>query len=273
MIIVAALLFMLPALRLPYIDSNTDSYFRSTMAKAASAYGICRIVNASVSVVKESHLQIEPGGFGVSLAIGQVLDPLDDLAERASDVLVTSIASLGIQQISYEISVALAPPIIGGLLIILLILSQIKHRRARSVSSLMSRIIVVFVVARLCLPFSALVSGYLQDRFFNPQIAEAKAAISLSSPDPEILKTEFSSTVATMTKNMGQIVENLLKLSWLYAGIFFVQVILLPILMFWGLVKIVNSLFGLNVPYIIRHAELLPEAQRQMPGAGGSEGA
>ena len=39
------------------------------------------------------------------------------------------------------------------------------------------------------------------------------------------------------------IVENLLKLTFLYVGIFVVQVLVLPLLIFWVLVKIIHSLF------------------------------
>lgn len=73
------------------------------MTKAGVAYGVCRVVNASVSAIKESQIQIEPAGLGVSLAVGQVLDSLDDMTERASDILVTAIVSLGIQKIVYEL--------------------------------------------------------------------------------------------------------------------------------------------------------------------------
>ena len=120
LLVAAVVLLMLPGLKLPYIDENTDTYFSDSMTKAGVAYGVCRVVNASVSAIKESQIQIEPAGLGVSLAAGQVLDPLDDMTERASDILVTAIVSLGIQKIAYELCVAFVPSLIGFAIIVLL---------------------------------------------------------------------------------------------------------------------------------------------------------
>jgi hypothetical protein len=44
-------------------------------------------------------------------------------------------------------------------------------------------------------------------------------------------------------KNKGVIVENLLRLTFLYLGVFVIQVLVLPLLIFWFLMRIVNSLF------------------------------
>ena len=43
--------------------------------------------------------------------------------------------------------------------------------------------------------------------------------------------------------NVGTIVDNLLKLTFLYVGIFLIQVILLPLGIFWLLVKTANALY------------------------------
>lgn len=105
LILVAAFtLFMLPGLRIPLLDQKANAYFSETITQAGIAYGVCRVVNASVSVVKESQLQIEPAGIGVSLAAGQVLDPLDDMTERVSDILITAIISLGMLRVQNSLS-------------------------------------------------------------------------------------------------------------------------------------------------------------------------
>ena len=149
----AAVLFMLPGLKLPYIDKNTDSYFSDSMTKAGVAYGVCRVINASVSAIKESHIQIEPAGLGVSLAAGQVLDPLDDMTERASDILVTAIVSLGIQKIAYELCVAFVPALIGFAIIVLFGISFVKGDRAAKLKGLVISSIILLAVARFsCRP-------------------------------------------------------------------------------------------------------------------------
>ncbi len=54
---------------------------------------------------------------------------------------------------------------------------------------------------------------------------------------------DFKKAVAITIENRDIIVENLLRLTFLYVGIFVIQVLVLPLLIFWVLVRIVNSLF------------------------------
>jgi len=279
-VIVATALLLFPGIRLPYFDKNTDAYFNSAITEAGEAYAVCRVVNASVSVVKESDLEIEPAGLGVSLALGQIVDPIYDLTERSSDVFITSIVSLGVQKIAYEISVQFAPPVIGILLISILILSYVKHRRAKILVNFTMRLMILVFLARFCLPASSLVNSFLQDKYFAPQVKEAKNAISINSPELEKLKvftmpqadgvygtlkngfniiesksSELAGALAALVKNMNQIVNNLLRLTALYVTIFVVQVILLPISTYWCLAKITNALFGTKIPNLIRHSQ------------------
>ena len=68
-VVVAILLFFSSGLKLPVLDTMTDAYFREAITKAGVAYATCRVINASVSIIKDSSLQLEPAGVGVSLAL------------------------------------------------------------------------------------------------------------------------------------------------------------------------------------------------------------
>ncbi len=282
LLIAAALtLFSLPGLRLPYVDKQADAYFSDAMSKAGVAYGVCRVVNASVSVIKESQIQIEPGGLGVALAVGQVLDPLDDMTERASDILITAIVSLGIQKIAYELCVAFSPALIGMLIMAWVAVSFFKGERAAALRTVMLKSIIIIAVARLCLPTSSIVNSYLNDYYFSPEITQARDELSASSPEMERLKdmsmpevdgvlgtirngfgfvgektSDLGAALQAMIQNMGSMVSNLLKLSYLYAALFIIQVILLPIGAFWLLVRIINAFWGTNIPYFLKHDDL-----------------
>ncbi|NLD36089.1 MAG: hypothetical protein GX654_04390 [Desulfatiglans sp.] len=283
LIVAAFVLLILPGFKLPYLDKTTDTYFSESMAKAGLAYGVCRVVNASVSVIKESQIQIEPAGLGVSLAAGQVLDPLDDLTERASDILITAIVSLGIQKIAYELCVAFMPPIAGFIIIIFVVTSFFKGERASAIKGILLKSIILLAVARLCLPASSIINLYLNESYFSPQIIKARDELTIMSPEMERLKdmsmpeidgvigtikngfdfvgrktSDMGAALKTMINNMGSMVANLLRLSYLYVAVFIMQVILLPLGTFWLLARIINVLFGIGVPYILKH----PAAQQ-----------
>lgn len=267
LVVIALMLFMRPGLKLPYLDHKADTYFSGTITKAGLTYSVCRVVNASVSVIKESQVQIEPAGLGVSLAAGQVLDPLDDMTERASDILVTAIVSLGIQKIAYELSVAFAPVLMAFVMV-----NFSKSVRAKTIREIILKSMVLIAAGRLCLPTASIISTYLNENYFSPEITKVKDELAMGSPVMERLKdmrmpeidgvlgtvkngfnfvgektSDLKTALKEMIQNMENMISNLLKLSYLYVALFVIQVILLPVGIFCFLLRITNTLFGTNM--------------------------
>jgi hypothetical protein len=87
-----------------FVDASATQYVNDGLVRAGSAFALARTFNAIVSVFRESQLQLEPGGVGVSLAVGAALDPVNDLVERFSWVMLVSLTSLGVQKFLIEIT-------------------------------------------------------------------------------------------------------------------------------------------------------------------------
>ncbi|HBI15060.1 MAG TPA: hypothetical protein DDY20_06040 [Desulfobulbaceae bacterium] len=278
-LLAALLLLFSSGLKVPVLDAATDAYFREAITKAGVTYATCRVINASVSVVKDSSLQLEPAGVGLSLAVGQSLDPIDDMTERLSDVLVTAITSLGVQKLAYEMSVSLAPPLLSVLLLAVSLLIWFEKKRLTLLHRAMTQFILLLVVARFCLPVSALANEYLQKHFFADRIAASTKELAVGTAEldkladvslPEIdgvlgtiensalfLKrksAEFKNVLVVTVTNAGDIIENLLELTFLYVGIFLIQVVILPLLSFWILVKTAATLFPASFPVVVRNS-------------------
>lgn len=265
-VVIAILLFISSGLRLPALDTATDAFFSEAITKAGVAYATCRAINASVSIVKGSSLQLEPAGVGLSLAAGQALDPIDDMTERLSDVLVMAITSLGVQKLAYEISVSLAPPILSFFLFVLSILSWFENDRLKSFQKSITRFALLILIARFCLPMSSIANEFIDKNFFANQISDASKELTLGFAELDKLKDfslpqieglfgtienstsflkrksiEFNNALLMTARNMGSIIENLLKLTFLYVGMFLIQVVMLPLISFCFLVKIIKA--------------------------------
>ena len=92
---------------------------------------------------------------------------------------------------------------------------------------------------------------------FNPQestgfFSAIKNGASLAMEKTNQLKNALSKTM----DNASIYIENLLKLTFLYVGLFVVQVILLPIGSFWLLIKLANSIFEKDMPVILSHKDM-----------------
>lgn len=89
--------------------------------------------------------------------------------------------------------------------------------------------------------------------FSLPEIDGVVGTIKNSASFIKQKTIEFKNVLVYIVSNTGDIIKNLLKLTFLYVGIFLIQVILLPLLSFWFLVKTFNTLFGTNVPASLHH--------------------
>lgn len=281
-IIFAILLTLFSGLRLPLIDTKADNYFHEAITEAGISYATCRAINSSVSIIQNSDIDLSPAGIGMSLAVGRVLDPINDMTERLSNVLVTAITSLGIQKMTYDISISLAPYLLAICLFILSIVMWFNNVQIITFQQWIVKIILVVIVARFCLPLSALANNFVNEHYFTSQISETEKNLELESPKLDIAKNlsmpkssgflgiikysassikqkaiEFKDALNNILTSTGNIIENLLKLTILYVEMFLTQIIILPLLSFWLFVKLAKILFQVKIPLILRHPKLL----------------
>lgn len=266
-IVLSIFLFFSSGIQIPVLDSVAQSYFKDSITKAGVSYGVCRLINGTVSVIQESSVQLEPAGIGMSLAVGQIVDPINDMVERLSDILVLSIASLGVQEIVYQISIVLAPPLLSGFLLLLCLSLWLGNEKFPGFTKKVLNLLLIVSIARFCLPLSSAANEFLHINFFEDRIVEANASLTDTTVElntlkevelPEfhgVLKTlensasylknksvDFKNAVKIIVENKVLIVENLLKLTFLYLGVFVIQILVLPVLIFWFLMRLVRLL-------------------------------
>ncbi|MFT4675982.1 MAG: hypothetical protein ACI9K8_001727 [Reinekea sp.] len=97
---------------LPYWDAQAQAYLSDTITSNAILFGVVRALNAIVSVVQSAQV-----GVGVaSLGIGEIFDPVNDLIERFSGLLLITLTALGIQQVILLFTTSLAVKAVVSLL-------------------------------------------------------------------------------------------------------------------------------------------------------------
>jgi hypothetical protein len=96
------------------LDNLAQKDIDSSLKRALVSFGSARALNAIISVMQGTEISIEPMGVGMTLAPGEALDPVNDLIERFSMVMLASSTSIGIQKIFLQIS---SWPLFSGLYI------------------------------------------------------------------------------------------------------------------------------------------------------------
>jgi len=152
------------------VDTKSIAYVDQSLKNAGTAFLLARGFNAVVSVFQESEVQLEPGGMGVSLALGQALDPINDLVERFSWVMLASLTSLGIQRFLIEITPFVSIQILfSAALCFLLAGLWLPRRPGFNVSQVGLTLLFLSILLRFAVPAMAFLNhqvyvAFLEDR-------------------------------------------------------------------------------------------------------------
>jgi hypothetical protein len=94
---IAALAIALAIAWLGPMDAGASGHAQAGLKRALATFAAARALNAAISVVKGTELAVTPAGIGVTLAPGQVLDPVDDIVEQFSALMLAASVAFGIE--------------------------------------------------------------------------------------------------------------------------------------------------------------------------------
>lgn len=160
------------------VDALGRDYTEAGLARALLTFGVARGLNGVISVAQGTEVAIEPVGIGVVLAPGQILDPINDLVERFSWIMLASATSLGMQKMLLEI---MAWPgltlLLGALLAAALILLWWPRPRQDGVARAIYRLALVLLILRFAIPSIAIANELLYTVFLEPQYSASRAQL------------------------------------------------------------------------------------------------
>lgn len=173
--VVLALAAVLVALALSgAADRRGEVQVEAGFQRALVAFALARALNGVISVVQGTEVAVQPAGVGVNFAPGQVLDPVNDLVERFSWVMLASTTSLGIQRLLMEILAWPGVSVLLAALAVLLVgaLWQSKGWLAQRRGWLL-RVGMFVAVVRFIVPALAIAGEAIHHAFIEPRYAEA----------------------------------------------------------------------------------------------------
>jgi hypothetical protein len=147
-------------------DASGADYVDASFKRALVAFALARTANAIISVIQGSELDVAPAGVGMTIAIGEALDPLNDMVERFSWIMLLSLVSLGVQKILLEMVpwFSLYLVLVPALLVLLAGIWWPWGNRRLAVR-LGSRLLLLALLLRFCVPVTAWCNDQLYNRF------------------------------------------------------------------------------------------------------------
>lgn len=242
------------------IDETSQQQADAALTNALITFAVSRTLNGVISVAQGTELALEPGGVGVVLTLGQVLDPINDLVERFSTIMLIATSSIGLQNILLNISewwgLTLALSIAAIATLACLWLPKLQQPRLQQIAI---RAFLLALFLRFAIPGLVMASTLVFDAFLAEEQIIATQALETTRDQIEALNEEAEqiTTDDTVVGRLGSIfgesldainpktrleslkarvsqsVEHIINL----IVIFMMQTVLLPIAFLWLLTQ------------------------------------
>jgi hypothetical protein len=245
------------------VDDTGRRYSDEAFKNALVTFAVSRTLNGVISVAQGTELALEPGGVGVILTLGQVLDPINDLVERFSTVMLVATSSIGLQSVLLRISawwgLTLALTLASGF--VLLALWWPKFGATR----IAIRILLIALFLRFAVPTLVIMTTLIFNQFLAEDQVAATAALESTRDQieeineqtnvPEIEGQSFidqlnsafdrslesinlSQQLDELSERVSNSAEQIIDL----IVIFILQTILLPLGFLWIVIRLLKSI-------------------------------
>lgn len=176
----AALLIMLALTGA--VDRLGSHNTEQALVRALATYALARALNGVISVAQGTEVAIEPAGVGLTLTPGEILDPINDLVERFSWVMLVSSASLGVLDVLLSISAWLWLSLAMALVLLALIFVQWRSSMTSlTVITVVKKLAIMLIILRFAAPLVAIANDLIYQEFLAPRYESAIAGLEMTT--------------------------------------------------------------------------------------------
>ncbi len=253
------------------IDEQAIEQVDDSIKRALTAFALARATNAAISVIQESAVAVSPAGVGLNLALGQAFDPLNDLVERFSWVMLVALTALGVQRFLIEISPWLGMEILGSLALLLWLAGLwLKNMLRVDLVDCGKKLLLLALVVRFAVPFATMLNQTVYRQFLAPRYAAASDSITSGTRELRELQAvpvqlengeSWWSKLGSRLEQLEQALDFTRLGNWLEQRsahlidsflslliVFVLNTVLLPIGFLWGILRLFRALAGATFP-------------------------
>jgi hypothetical protein len=161
----------------PKLDKPAMEYVDAGMKNALVSFATARALNAAISLVQGTQVSLSLG-VGVTVSIGEVLDPINDLVENFSELMLLAAIAFGIEKFLLMLGqYYLIKWILTALVVAWVILTFSGNRQYRWLNGL----IVMLLLVRFAVPVATLGSDVIYAQFLDQQYQQNQQALDSAS--------------------------------------------------------------------------------------------
>ncbi len=259
------LLVLIVLAHVPVVDELAESYTEQGIKRTLVTYAVSRGLNGVISVAQGTELALAPAGVGVTLTPGEILDPINDLVERFSWVVLASGTSLGIQRLFLEMSASRSLSVLFSLSAFVVILLIWFYRPVEPEKAKYARyaikLFLLLALFRFSVPVIAVINEALYLHFLQPQYQQAQLEIEGTTEKIQVINQaevmpntekknilekaedwlnqaqtslDVSRRIEALKTAASEMSEQLINM----IVVFVIQTIIFPLVFLWGVIKL-----------------------------------
>ncbi len=194
-------------------DDTSDDYADEAFTRALVTFAVARGLNGVISVAQGTEVAVEPGGVGVNFSVGQILDPINDLVEQFSSVMLVASASLGLQNILLNMTGWWGVSALLALAALSLVLATWWPGGVKSATRVfVVRVFLVAAFLRFALPVLIIGTHLVFAAFLEEEHDAATAVLEATSTEIEDFNDQGAAPVedpdATILDKLGGMIDS-----------------------------------------------------------------
>lgn len=248
------------------VDGAGEHYAEKAFTRALVTFAVSRTLNGAISVAQGTEVAVEPAGVGVIFSVGQILDPINDLVERFSAVMLVATSSLGLQNVLLDITAWWGMDLLlvaaAGFLLVAL---WWRGTAGGKVQNVAIRAFLIALFLRFAIPMLVVGTNLVFDTFLAAEQTAATEALEETSTEIEEISEEAGRPPPedqSLIDQLGSMIDDSLESMNVSARlerlreqvanasehiinlivIFVFQTVILPLVILWLLVQILKSL-------------------------------
>ena len=252
------------------VDRAAEDDFESLFHRALITFALARTLNGVISAVQGTELALQPAGVGVTLTPGEILDPVNDLIERFSWIMLGASLSLGVQQVLLDIGQWWGTRVVVALLALAWLFVRIWKRDSNMLEQTLVRALIIALFLRFAVPLALIANEAVYHQFLETRYVESTQVIEAAGAEIEAVnrpvvedESEEESSffdslgkaldstretlnlkerVEVIKERATELIENLIQLS----VVFILQTGILPLVFLWLLIQLMKRAFVLS---------------------------
>jgi hypothetical protein len=255
------------------VDRFAEQKYEALFQRAFITFAVARTLNGLISAVQGTELALQPAGVGVTLTPGEILDPVNDLVERFSWIMLGATISLGVQQVLLDVGQWWGVRLLVALLGVAWLTMRLRRRAGAAgkagIDQTLLRLLVIVLFIRFAVPVAMIANEALYHLFLESRYVESAEVIesageqlektveraeqggSVESEEPGFLESlgrglsgtrealDFSERLDRVRARAAEVIEHLIQLS----VVFVLQTGILPITFLWLFLQLLKQVF------------------------------